>query len=147
MNNPGGHPRKGAAALPVFLYRRIIRSRRLNGDRHGHRRAASCGVPSLQPHEPLLELAHKPFRLLASGRRCVGPLGQGVEQLEDGIVEDALVCRKRLDVPAHELPQHTLDECLRAAAGIALGRDRPEALGQRAHRGELGVPAAAVDRA
>jgi hypothetical protein len=67
--------------------------------------------------EPPLELVHAPLQV--------------VDQLERGAVEDALVLRERLDVPAHQLAQRLLHERARPRPPQRLlRRDRPVPLRQ-----------------
>ena len=89
----------------------------------------------------------RPEGALVRRSRGVGAFGEGVDEPEHGAVVDALIGRERLDVPTHELAQDALDQALRPAARLSLGRDGPEALGERARRRELGLDAPAAARA
>ena len=141
--------RVGAATHPA-LEGEVIRDRSRRGlsgnrDRRGRPCAAGGNWAPLQTLEPLLQLAHQSLRLLASDRRGVGALGEGVDELQHRVVEDPLIGRERLDVPAHELAQKPLDRALRPAAGRPLRRDRPEALGEGPCRGEFRPPRVPLD--
>ena len=104
------------------------------------RHSARSATAPLEPREPFLQLTNQSLRLVAGRGRGVGPLGQGIDELQDGVVEDPLVSGKRLDVPAHELAEEALDDTFGAAAGGTFGRDRPESLRERPGRGELRAP-------
>ena len=135
--------RVGAAAHPALEGEVVRDGGRSRLARHGHGRLSSISdrrATPLEPLEPFLQLANEPFRLLARRCRRVGALRECIEQLEHGVVEDALVCRQRLDVPAHELSQDPFDDPLRPAARLALGGDRPETLRERPRGREFGPP-------
>jgi len=99
----------------------------------------------LEPRESFLQLTNQSLCLVAGRGRGVGPLGQRIDELQDGVVEDALVGGKGLDVPAHELAEEALDGSLGAPAGWALRRDRPESLRKRPGRLEFGASRVLVD--
>ena len=78
-------------------------------------------------------------------------LEERVDQLEGGVVEAPLLLRERLDVPAHRLAEHALQELDgRAAVRRALGGHGPELLGggpragARAQLGAVRPPAELV---
>ena len=131
--------RVDAAAHPALEGEviRHCRRGRLGRDGGGSLRRAR-GTSPLEPREPLLQLADEPLGLLAPGSRGICPLGERVDELEDRVVEHALVGGQRLHVPAHELSQHTLGESLEPTTRFPLGADRPEALGESTIRRKLG---------
>ena len=122
-----------------------------HGDGTGHARWRRGGggrlsgrrpLATLEPGEPLVDLDHAletRAERLELGLLPVCPLPNGVEELERGGVEPALVDRERLDVPAHRLAQDALERREREPAqapvrpGSAqkrpLGADGPELLG------------------
>ena len=97
---------------------------------------SSSSTDELDPGAKLLRDLEAPLQrrvLLVSTRR------DRVQELQRGGVEPALICRERLDVPAHQLAQDALERCERQAAQPPeragsfekrpLRADRPELLG------------------
>ena len=117
--------------------------------RRGCCRSGGLAQTTLEAGEPLVELNHEldpgakllrdleaPLQrrvLLVSTRR------DRVQELQRGGVEPALICRERLDIPAHQLAQDALERCERQSAQPPeragsfekrpLRADRPELLG------------------
>jgi len=101
---------RGRAAHPCFegeVVRHGSRSR-LRSDRRHRCRHLARPAPFDTP-QSFLELNEaSPGRLL-SRRRAVCRLVQVIDELEDGVVENPLFRRQRLDVPAQQRPQQPLD--------------------------------------
>ena len=128
-------------AAHAALEGEVVREGR--GRRLGGHRLLRPGGAALEPEHPLLQLRDQAPSGVSVYGDAVELLEERVDQLQRRVVEAPLLLGERLDVPAHRLAEHFLQELDgRAPVGRAFRGDGPELLGRGPRAGtraELGA--------